>query len=248
MHPYRKYYSSRFKNIRKYLDRFQYTQDAEDLHQFRVEFKKLRTFYSIFRYCIPSFNASKDFKKLKKLYTASGILRDEDVIQGLFTQYKINLNEQNPEIKEEKRRKRIKKFYKKTTGHLKSLISLEKKLKENTDDIDIQCIKAYTDHKLRNILQKMAHPDTEAVLHEIRKEIKHLKYLSEFEQRCVPAKTVRQFDLIQNRIGSWHDKLVLIAYLEKHNPSNRRPINKLIEDSYRDMKAIKTRLLALTIG
>ncbi|MFN8237558.1 MAG: CHAD domain-containing protein [Chitinophagales bacterium] len=242
---YRKYIATRFKNLRKYLDRFQYTQNAEDLYQFRVEFKKLKTFYSIYRCCIPSFRKNKDFKKLKKLYTESGSLRDEDVIQELLLKYKMNPVEENPEEREEKRRKRIKKFFKKTSCLISSFSSLEKKLKKTAEEIDIECLKIYIDEKRSHIRQKMAHPDTEVQLHEIRKEIKQLKYIAEVETGNIPVQTQRQYDSIQNQIGNWHDQLVLIEYLEKYYPSNRRPINKLLQESSRAAEVIKIRLLGI---
>lgn len=242
MLPYRKYIINRFKNLQKYLERFQYTLNAEDLHQFRVEFKKIKTFYSVCRHSVPSFKNVKGFKKLKKLYTSSGILRDEDIILDLLQQYNSPA-EQNPDELAEKRRKRIQKFYKKTNCHLSSLSSPDKRLLATADKLDLHCLQSYTAEKLRTIRQKMAHPNTEAVLHEIRKEIKHLKYISEFEARCIPAQILRQYDAIQNRIGSWHDKLVLADYLENHYPSNRKPINRLLEESSREAAAIKNKLM-----
>lgn len=245
MLPYRKYINHRFKNIRKHLERFQYTRDAEDLHRFRVEFKKIRTFYSVCRHSVPSLKKSKGFKQLKKLYAASGILRDEAIIRDLLQQYNLHPAEQYPEELVEKQEKRIQKFIKRSNYLLSKLPSRDKKMSEIADNLDLHCLESYTAEKIHNIRQKMAHPDTESVLHEIRKEIKHLKYISEFEPRCIPVQIIRQYDAIQNRIGSWHDKLVLTDYLEKNYPSNRKPINKLLEESTQAAASIKNKLMTL---
>jgi CHAD domain-containing protein len=64
-----------FKKLKKYSRNITADFDPEAIHQFRVEYKKLRAFFRLLSRTPEIRKEIKVFKKLKKLYTLAGLLR-----------------------------------------------------------------------------------------------------------------------------------------------------------------------------
>lgn len=241
----KKYIANRFKSLRNALKTYPVIKDPEALHQFRVEFKKLKALYLLAKSCHPDIPTSKSFKKIRKFYKESGMVRDSDIIGQLLEKNKISLTCPEAATAEAKKLKSIDRLCRHIPAILHAVRNFEKQLIRNTSRLTADCIKKYLSEKEAAIQYKIEHPDTAAVLHDIRKEIKRLKYTADMEPGFIQKRKLSRYNTLQDRIGNWHDKLVLIEYLEAIQPGNRRPINKLLEESSRNADAIKNSLLTL---
>lgn len=68
--------NSHYRKIQKHLDVIKKNMDGEEIHQLRVEYKKLRAFFRMLSSSDRVKEEIKVSKKLKQLYTLSGSIRD----------------------------------------------------------------------------------------------------------------------------------------------------------------------------
>jgi CHAD domain-containing protein len=68
--------NSRYRKLKKHIERVAESFDAEAIHQFRVEYKKLRAFFRMLSQGEDAGGEIKILKKLKKGYNVSGYIRD----------------------------------------------------------------------------------------------------------------------------------------------------------------------------
>lgn len=234
------YIKDRFKNVRKHLRSYLTFQDPESIHQYRVECKKIKAIYQLLKYSLPDFEVKNYYQKHRKLYRISGAVRDAQVIRELLLEHKlfIELPEEETILFE----KNINRLIKKISSQIDNEAKLENQLKKYCHNITTIQLTQYITSLQLSISDLIKNPTSSESLHEIRKLIKTIKYLSDIYPEILHKKTQSTFNQLQEQIGSWHDKQVLIDYLEKIQPNYRCPIRKLEENSSKDLEKIHRQL------
>lgn len=219
------YIKKRFKHIRKYLNQFSDTKDKESLHKFRVEIKRINTLIHLTGIYNQEFNKKKERKKFKKLLKLSGKIRDADILLTLLTQLKIS----NPDTdkKLQKRKKDSNEFCMMQQQYKHVFKALKRKLLRYSDKINTHNTCKYIEIIQEEIIANYALKNIKTSLHNIRKEVKELKYISEIYPDVLNEKELIIFDNLQESIGNWHDNMLLIEYLKDKHASMKKAIRNL---------------------
>ncbi|HKC69954.1 MAG TPA: CHAD domain-containing protein, partial [Bacteroidia bacterium] len=91
--------------------------------------------------------------------------------------------------------------------------------------------------------QKLFREFNDNKLHSVRKPIKKLMHLLHILSNKDFFEKIKVYDELQNRIGTWHDKVLLIELLKKNKSGIYTDvIKKLQQGSSLDLKSIKSQM------
>ena len=211
-----------YKKLEKYSSEITSDFDQEAIHQFRVEFKKLRAFLRLLRLAPEVNQELRVPRKLKKMYVQAGILRDLQLQQEQVREAARSEIKKPAEYyyllyrKIEKQKHRIRKHFS---------VSLVKHCKAKTNSFLPACstlptLESYKENKLQNIRSVIsAGHFLEGDLHAIRKILKDLFYNSrvyhEKEQGDESEKKEQKdLDDLLDALGSFQDKCTAISLVK----------------------------------
>jgi CHAD domain-containing protein len=232
----RKYYRSRYNLLLSSLEVYYPYPDPEILHNIRVELKKIRSLFNYLRYANENFSVKNEYRSFKKIFKEAGKIRELHLILKLIQKYKIRIADEELYYAQENR----------LSCEFRSGIEIFKKDLNSANHIAEKYISKSDTGKLSGyllirqlMLQKLLTqvPD-QTGLHDIRKVIKDLVYLSEILfGKLNNIESI--YDGIQNSIGKWHDKQVLIGFLQgKYSESHRKIIQNIISSCIEDENKI----------
>lgn len=198
------------------------------MHNIRVELKKIRSLFYYLRFTDKNFSFKTEYKCFKKIFKEAGKIRELHLILKLIQKYKIRIPDVEFYSSQENR----------LTYEFRKGIEVFKKELENADQSTVKYINKSDTGKLSEyllvrqlMLQKLlTHLADKTGLHDIRKVIKDIVYISEIlfgKQNSAE----QIFDEIQNSIGKWHDKQVLIVFLQVKYPESHKHIIQKLNDS-----------------
>lgn len=236
-----KYTHKRFTLLNAGLKKYKLHAKPEQLHEVRVELKKIKTLFNFLAFSSKKFNEHKNYKPLKHIFKKAGLIRDVDVLHQLFKDYELEQFEKAVLPKEKNQNKLIEKFHKKTRHYIKTSNQSTKQMENylaNTGTLDLKDYISNTEHQLR---EKLFRDFKQDELHLIRKQLKELVYLSQIMGKKSTIKEIEIYDKLQNTIGDWHDKNVLIDILQKKQSSlYKDSVQKLKLGCASDLKLIKS--------
>jgi len=177
--------TNHYRKIQKHLDRIAKNMDGEEIHQLRVEYKKLRAFFRMLSSSPRVKEEIKVSKKLKQLYSLYGSVRDLQLQQkrvkeaakkdtGKIKAYldllQSKIDETRPEIQDILSKKPVQESKKKTNAGLP-----DKFLKDDFHH--------FVEHKWSSVYAMLASGHfSDDNIHSIRKHLKDLFYnLKEYE-------------------------------------------------------------------
>ncbi len=225
------------------LELFYIYPEQEVLHKIRVELKKINTMFHLIHYCSVNFKSRKEFIDLKNIFRAAGKIREIQQTYKLMLKYKIKKSLQK-KIQDDEYDLTMN--FRMGTGHFKKNVNdAFKRTKIYTSRINSGSLSEFL--MLRQLrLQDLISPDLDPDnLHNVRKVIKDIVYLSEIKygknNKIEPV-----FDEIQNLIGKWHDKQVLIALLDEDRTAKHiRILEKLRSACEIDICSLKNPIAAI---
>lgn len=232
-----KYITNRFNLILSNLEKYNSIPEQEMLHIIRVELKKIKAIFNLINFCYQNFNASKEFKPLKEIFRTAGAIREVYLTKKLFLEYKIKF--ESEAVNDKTENELISGFIKNIPRYKKIVLKSFKNLEMHSGKVDSACLRIYLNLK-KSELQKQIYPEiNESNLHEERKIIKEIIYLTGISDRG--RKNINPlYDEIQNTIGKWHDKHVLIKFLEEHfTDLHNNDIERMKSKCLVDVKNIK---------
>jgi CHAD domain-containing protein len=233
----RKFGDNRFKSLADLLEKYETNPDKDILHRVRLELKKIRALYNLIDYCSKNFNAAEKFIPLKKIFNDAGKIRDIDIANKLFLEYHIKFIHHETDIVMQA--KLISNFRKNIPHYKKSIAKNQKSSEKYFEKMNADCFKKYIDIQ-NDKLQKQIYPKlNESGLHKVRKKIKEIIYLSSISIRN-SKDMISFYDNIQDVIGIWHDKKVLLELLKKQVfDSQKNVIEKLELQCATDLKILE---------
>ncbi|RZS95115.1 CHAD domain-containing protein [Cecembia calidifontis] len=203
---YNNFLKEHLDQVSQHLSRFFESKGAEDIHQLRVNIKKIKALIQFFEHLEPDTNYKKLFQPIRKLFKQAGEIRELQL-------HLIRL-ESLPERDEKNEKKLIAKLEKSINRFLKNKEKWDKYLnrfQENTSQIDLNfeanTLTAYFNSTLLKTNNKLRKGE----FHEARMKIKIILYLKSLftEQQQHAIRINFEFlDQLQEKIGNWHDLLV----------------------------------------
>jgi CHAD domain-containing protein len=254
------------RKAKKYFKHIFPDFNADSIHQFRVEYKKLRAFLRIISLSQKSSHELKVSKKLKRVYARAGYIRSLQLQYNYITrvtkdEYKAPLEYLRFLRTEVERQKpKLKKIH------------LQKSLKESREKIDATVPHKFTSGDARNFIQgKWSNIYTiiksrqfnDENMHAIRKNLKDLSYDKKISEdldtdilmyNIWKDKNEEDIEKLVDELGSFQDKVSAIAlvnaqWLADLNNDNRSLLARIKRSWIRDkMSAKKMLLKKLTSG
>ncbi len=220
--------NNHYRKLKKHIKKVAEDFDVEAIHQFRVEYKKLRAFLRMISHEHGTAGEIKIPKKLKKGYNISGSIRD------LQLQQKRILEATNQELqKPEAYLTILQREIDKLKPELSEII-LEKPVTESKKKTDASIPDEFQLNSYRNFVQQkwtaiytiiVAAHFSEDNIHSIRKNLKDLFYnLKEYvgvdhdiiSMSIWMAKDENYFIKLLDELGSFQDKCTALALLKSY--------------------------------
>lgn len=231
-----KYASVRFGKMLNLLDRYDKTPTEEILHNVRVELKKIKALFNLINFCSKKFNVSKEYLSLREIFREAGKIREIEVMNKLFLEYQIkHISE---EIKTVKHNLLISNFRKNISRYKKMIAAIKSNIAKHLEKVNSDCFKKYSETRISKLNKQIFPVLIESGLHNVRKIIKEIIYIESI-RRWNKKNADPFYEEIQSLIGSWHDKQMLIKFLEEQYPdTQRKSIDTLKSKCRTDMKNI----------
>ena len=198
----------------KYFKRVKKRAEQEDIHQLRVALKKMKTVLHI----VDPENKilkSSETKRIRRLFKLAGIIREAQVNMELvqhidnkpMKMYRSFLTEQinygSKALQQFTSNKNAADFFSRNT-----LKKISKKTNHFTESHQLDKFR----NKVYRRIERYVHYTGDKILHEIRKEIKHLLFITRFDH--VDDSKKENLNNLAEQLGIWHDQAVLLYSLE----------------------------------
>ncbi|HSK11666.1 MAG TPA: CHAD domain-containing protein [Phnomibacter sp.] len=226
--------------------------DREMLHQLRVHIKKLRALWSIHPLGT-DLPFKTTFPAMRSLFKLAADTRDIQMMRNCLRSLPayLKMDQLDKELKR-----------KVTLGKKKIRIELKKKKFRNAVLKDIYRYRGYykmaarfllgekrkeMHNKFMNLISGYTHT-SDAILHDLRRQIKSTIYRSE----AFPGQNGHQprqlspttMDHLQHHIGIWHDWWNAVDWLQKHRPENTdADYDQLLQQAKRKENMLKREIL-----
>jgi CHAD domain-containing protein len=237
------------KKIRKkwaalltHLQNFSKTQEPQEIHQMRIEIKKIIAITNLAESCTKGLDFSGPLKPITRLFKKAGKVRDEFVRLELINRFK-----KNDETLKSKQCSQIKKlslrFCSEIRAYEKDLKKSGEKILNKFKNLKNNCIIQLYQEQLKNLILLFSERNNQMNLHKYRKKIKTILYGYEiFNERLLkelPLNTA-YLERIQDKIGRWHDLDITLKLLAEEGFADTKTVNKLKGQDERMIKAINT--------
>lgn len=250
-HTFTQYFDTRFTVFKMYLQNTSQNFEEEDLHQLRVEIKKMRSLFELLKTIFGDSFDSKYFKKtLRKLFKPGGKLRETqlNILQAdetglaLLNSYRNDLLKKN-EKQILKLRNVLGKFIDQELGPFESEIKHFIKINEYSQ-LKSSIVK-FVSSEIQKVEELFPHIANHDQLHRMRRYLKSSGYaLKLYQELWYDVNLVSFYDEIkttESLIGDWHDKIVFRQSIL--NFANKHP-EKLNET---DLEIVKQKLDSILV-
>jgi CHAD domain-containing protein len=208
----KRYVKKAWHKMTTHFKGFAKTCAQEDLHQFRVEIKKLRAFFTLFESCSGKQHVIKHFKPVKKIFKKAGEVRNNFINLRLANEYSLNDEHFTSEQQHEMAMKAAE-MQQEGDKLIRRIKRTERRLIEDLKMIRNKVIVNFYKQTLYKISHQLSQHQFSEELHNCRKQIKYLLYnyhlLPKAVKKNVPLNT-DYLDRLQNSIGNWHDHVLAV--------------------------------------
>jgi CHAD domain-containing protein len=228
------YANKQFKALKEDLESYHHLQDPEVLHKIRVEIKKIKVVLNLINYCVKKFKGHRHFIPFRTIFRKAGAIRQPEVLYKLLMLYQIGgvTDEQIPRSK--KLDKLSAAFQKEVPLFIGSVKTQKKKIKKHFDQVAKDNAHRYVKRKKQELEQLLFPTFNKAGLHKARKICKEVVYLHWIDNQPKPDPF---FNEVENIIGQWHDKQILLPIVKKNKAVDE--VSKLTTASQEDLINLK---------
>jgi CHAD domain-containing protein len=242
-----------FRRLKKYGNNAAENFNAESIHRFRVEYKKLRAFLRMISQ--ESNRKIKISKTLKHSYSVAGAIRDLQLQQQRLaeTSKQKSKNSKPVDAILQKKINTLEAELLKILSKNPIAICKKKITPLLPDKYSLGHFKLFIQNKLASInaLLSKSHI-SDANIHFIRKSLKDLFYnvqlykgteQKKLSQLIYKARNKNAFTQLLTELGSFQDKCIAIALLKKHRPVQTNTYNKIKTQWTKEKNAMKHLLI-----
>ena len=222
----------RFKRLQTFLKSFPGGKEKEELHQIRLEIKKIKAVLRLIHFNDKEFLDHKHFIPLRTIFRETGKIRDAGLRKELLDQY---TQIHTPFFRSPD--KALNQFMIELPAHKKAVRKQKKIVLKEIKKIKSRTYTLYLHKKNKELTDMLSERFSQKDLHGMRKLIKEVIYLTSVKTKKTKIDPV----LIQSAelIGNWHDKKILIPWIHTHAPKEKATIKKLQAESNQDMQALR---------
>ena len=230
------YTAERFEKIRQYHSDFSFFCRQDDLHQFRVEIKKVRMVTRIVDHCLGEKKASEAFLPLKALFKQAGEIRSIHIEIGILEKYALK-GSHLLKAKEKDLQRKSEIFIRKQDEYTQVIQETEAGIISILQDFDDKDVVEYIEELIDKTSRNLSRNENKENIHKARSLMKVALYTTSLINRqireMIPLDIEYMTDL-QELIGHWHDADIA---LDKLRPNKAIPskIIKSMEDEANDL-------------
>ncbi|MEN0052985.1 MAG: CHAD domain-containing protein [Mucilaginibacter sp.] len=242
----RRYFDKEWKEMKASLKAYLQQEQQHDLHQFRIQVKKIRAFLILSESTEHHPKLIKCFKPVKKIFKKAGEIRNAYINIELGKTYKIQ-NDVYLSHQQELQSQTSTRFKANGPKYLKKVNAVYKALKEKIKSINNVHISLFYQNNLQLIASSLAGFQFNEALHTNRKLLKVLIYNHKLTHPVIATGfNERYLDQVQTAIGNWHDHVqaidlfsgnpindeTAVASLKKQNTKYKNRLTRLTKDLY----------------
>ncbi|MET3114783.1 CHAD domain-containing protein [Pedobacter sp. CG_S7] len=249
----RKYFDKEWSGMRASMKSFLKEGQQEDLHQFRLQIKKLRAFLILSDSEAHNPKLIKHFKLVKRIFNEAGVIRDAYINLELGKAYQIK----TPGFEKNQQQQlatAIKRFNLRYDKHVAKIKYTYKKLKREIKPISEEPINLFYQNQLQQISTILGEQKFNKQLHDCRKQLKILIFNHKLFQPELHIGFNKDYlGQVQTAIGDWHDIVLakalfssktekdkeVIVNLKKQDLKNKKYITDLTKDFYRQATTVE---------
>jgi len=230
------YFTTVWASMLRYLHAFYEAQKPEDLHQFRVQVKKINALLFFLQGLTNRKEGAGPLQPLRFIYKHAGQIRSVHIHLQLIGQYQV-AGEAFKTAQEKLAKTETKRFCSKRVSTLKMLRQLHQTLAGNFQDIKNKVILRLYKKRLKKLGRFFAKQDQPIdKLHKNRKKVKMLLYLRQALPRSLRQKlqlNTRYLHKLQDTIGKWNDVEIILELLKTEGFRDEKNLKKLEKQSLR---------------
>jgi CHAD domain-containing protein len=232
----------RFSKIEHVLHKLTLNYTADNIHDFRVEIKKLKALLRLFSFRMPADSSFRFPKPLNKLYKSLGLLREWQI-------QKHNIAKAADELHYTETLTYVNKINGKTDickRRVMQKISKLPDLKKNMEQIKNNCPSELSPKSIVEFIQSKMHAVQLVLLngefddkymHDMRKKIKDVQYILSGSEKTnetnEASSRLQSIQKVSGQLGDYHDMSVSLLQLKKElktahkNPDEKRLLRKI---------------------
>jgi CHAD domain-containing protein len=243
------YIHQQVKVFRKNFIRSTSRKNFDEIHDYRVSLKRIRTIVNFIRKVPGAKNLKNcyNINNLQLAFKSGGVLREMQINRRLLAAYENKLGEKfygfrnYIKYREKNSFKDLKRARDRFSG--KKLKKFETKLTDTIEKIPATLILEKIDKfilkRIGQIKKLVKDRNVESTLHRIRRQTKSIKYLLEMGEIGSRSYGDLEFELekiteLEDLIGTWHDQQVFKIDLDKYISGLQR--RKLTDSPAEDLK------------
>lgn len=236
---YNNFLKEHLDHLSQHLSLFYESKEAEDIHQLRVNIKKIKALIQFFEHLEPDTNYKKKFQPIRKLFKQAGEIRELQLhlIRLESLQVRDEKNEKKLMAKLEKSINRFLKDKEKWDKYLNRFLEKTSKIDHTFEANTLAAYFNSTILKTNNKLRK-------GEFHEARMKIKIILYLKSLftDQQQNDIRINFEFlDQLQEKIGNWHDLQVGQGF--SNTKSQKKEILMELETLEKEMNGVSKTFL-----
>ncbi len=203
----KKLFDKKWRQIGRHLETYLSTENPDQLHQFRVQVKKVKSLLRLYALRNKNKRLIDDFKPVNKIFKHAGLIRDAYIHLQLADQYNVKA----PEFRQsqmEKMSLEMTKFCDLGKAYLKQIARTGRKLRGRLHGISNAAIGDFYDHQLNGIVLAFAKREFNEAMHDSRKQLKNIIYNHKLADKTLDGNlklNLAYLDQVQNQLGEWHD-------------------------------------------
>lgn len=220
------------KRLQSLLKSFPSGKEKEELHQMRLQIKKIKALLQLIHFNNKEFRTHKHFIPFRAIFREAGTIRDTGIRKEQLEHYtQIHAPFfRSPDLA-------LRKFKKDKHGHIKAVRKQHKIILGEIRDVKSRTYSLYLYKKNKELNTLLSDGITQKDLHGLRKLIKEIIYLTSIKKK---KSKIDPF-LIESAelIGNWHDKKILIPWIRTHAGKEKDTIKRLQAESNSDMQNLR---------
>jgi CHAD domain-containing protein len=229
------YAEDRFAKIRQYHSAFTFFCKQSDLHQFRVEIKKLRMVTRMLDHCLDNKEAANAFLPLKSIFKQAGDIRSIHIETSILRKYSVQ-NSKLFKKKEEEMESKSSEFIQNESAHLCQIEAVEKGIIRSIKNLEEHDVIAYLERLLEKTSKCLRHNEKKENIHKARSLMKLVIYTNTIVNKRI--RELMDLDItyineLQEVIGHWHDADLALEELSAHPSLSKKVIEMLEEETER---------------
>ncbi|HUH33979.1 MAG TPA: CHAD domain-containing protein, partial [Daejeonella sp.] len=231
----------RIQAIIEHLGSFLTTKEQDQLHQLRVQIKKLKSLLILLARTKGNKGLMKIFKPIKGVFHHAGFIRDAYIHRQVADSFRIKnstFHQEQAEIMIDQTTK----FCEAAPEYLKQINKVSTKLETDLKSIDVAEITNFYQSELDAVVLTLAKREFNNEMHECRKKLKNLLYNQKLFSKSLGAKfelNIAYLNKVQEALGQWHDSIVARDLFSNQLPGEQQAIDHLNLQIYDQEKAIK---------